>query len=35
VTRRVLIVEDEPEVAELYRGYLAGTYGVAVASTGA
>ncbi|WP_435063384.1 response regulator transcription factor [Halobaculum sp. EA56] len=35
MTRRVLIVEDEPEVAELYRGYLAGEYDVSVANTGA
>ena len=34
VTRRVLIVEDEHEVAELYRGYL-DDYDVAVANTGA
>ncbi|UIP00034.1 HalX domain-containing protein [Halobaculum sp. CBA1158] len=34
MTRRVLIVEDEPEVAELYRGYLAGDYDVSVANTG-
>ena len=35
MTRRVLIVEDEPEVAELYRGYLTDGYDVAVANTGA
>lgn len=35
MTRRVLIVEDEPEVADLYRGYLSGTYDVTVANTGA
>ncbi|SHH10085.1 HalX domain-containing protein [Halobaculum gomorrense] len=34
MTRRVLIVEDEPEVADLYRGYLAGTHDVTVANTG-
>ncbi|MFC7097307.1 HalX domain-containing protein [Halobaculum marinum] len=34
MTRHVLIVEDEPEVAELYRGYLAGDYDVTVANTG-
>lgn len=34
MTRRVLIVEDEPEVADLYRGYLAGDYDVTVANTG-
>ncbi|WP_277554530.1 response regulator transcription factor [Halobaculum limi] len=34
MTRRVLIVEDEPEVAQLYRGYLAGEYDVSVATTG-
>ncbi|WP_313692654.1 response regulator transcription factor [Halorarum halobium] len=32
--RSVLIVEDEPEVAELYRGYLEGTYDITVANTG-
>ncbi|MFC7135866.1 response regulator [Halobaculum litoreum] len=30
----MLIVEDEPEVADLYRGYLAGEYDVTVANTG-
>ena len=34
MTRSVLIVEDEPEVAELYRGYLDGRYDVQVAHTG-
>ena len=34
MTRSVLIVEDEPEVAELYRGYLEGHYDVQVANTG-
>ncbi|QLG28470.1 HalX domain-containing protein [Halorarum halophilum] len=34
MTRSVLIVEDEPEVAELYRGYLEGRYDVQVANTG-
>lgn len=34
MTRSVLIVEDEPEVAELYRGYLDGPYDVQVANTG-
>ena len=34
MTRHVLIVEDEPEVADLYRGYLAGDYDVTVANTG-
>ncbi|WP_284012736.1 HalX domain-containing protein [Halobaculum litoreum] len=34
MTRHVLIVEDEPEVADLYRGYLAGEYDVTVANTG-
>lgn len=34
MTRRVLIVEDEPEVAQLYRGYLTGEYDVTVANTG-
>ncbi|WP_435146748.1 response regulator transcription factor [Halobaculum sp. P14] len=34
MTRHVLIVEDEPEVADLYRGYLADDYDVDVATTG-
>ncbi|ESP89515.1 HalX domain-containing protein [Candidatus Halobonum tyrrellensis] len=32
--RRVLIVEDEPEVAALYEGYLADQYDVEVVNTG-
>lgn len=35
MTRSVLVVEDEPQVAELYRSYLADDYEVAVAETGA
>ena len=35
VTRRVLIVEDEPQVAELYSSYLEDDYDVSVATTAA
>ena len=34
MTRRILIVEDEPEVAALYRGYLHDRYEVEVVHTG-
>jgi len=35
VTRSVLVVEDESQVADLYRSYLADDYDVTVAETGA
>ncbi|MEZ3115445.1 HalX domain-containing protein [Halobaculum sp. MBLA0147] len=34
MTRSVLVVEDEPQVAELYRSYLVDDYEVAIAETG-